>query len=74
MTYVEIFSSYLITECDQRAFVLKAVGIEHVVVKNDNKVALLVAEDFSEHAVAHLHSYAEESRPKPQPAAVPLHA
>lgn len=73
MTYVEIFSSYLIAECDQRAFVLKAVGIEHVIARNDNRFVLLVPEEFAERALAHLHSYAEESRPPPPPEKVRLH-
>ncbi len=74
MTYVEIFASYLVSECEQRAFVLKAVGIEYLVAKNDNKFVLLVPEEFAEGALTHLQSYAEESRPKPPPAAEPLHS
>lgn len=73
MTYVEVFSSYLITECDQRAFVLKAVGIEHIVTKNDNRFVLLVPEEFVEPALEHLHIYEEESRPKPPPPPLRLH-
>jgi rhomboid protease GluP len=73
ITYVEIFSSYLIMECDQRAFVLRAVGVDHLVVRRENRFALLVPEDAVERALAHLDSYAAESLPKPQPAAVRLH-
>lgn len=73
MTYVEIFASYLIAECDQRAFVLKAVGIEHVVAQNDNRFVLLVPEEFAASALQHLDSYAEESRPKPPPPSLRLH-
>lgn len=73
MTYVEIFSSYLIAECDQRAFVLKAVGIEHVVTQIENRFALLVPEEFTERALEHLHIYEEESRPKPPPLPLRLH-
>jgi rhomboid protease GluP len=73
ITYVEIFSSYLIVECDQRAFVLRAVGIDHLVVRRDNRFSLLVPEDSVERALAHLDSYAEESRPNPPPAEVRLH-
>lgn len=73
MIYVEIFSSYLIAECDQRAFVLKAVGIEHVVTQSDNRFVLLVPEAFAERALEHLLIYEEESRPKPPPPALRLH-
>ena len=73
MTYIEIFSSYLITECDQRAFVLKAVGIEHVVTQLENRFALLVPEEFVERALENLRSYEEESRPQPPPPPLKLH-
>jgi membrane associated rhomboid family serine protease len=73
VTYVAIFSSYLIAECDQRAFVLKAVGIEHLVAQNVNRYVLLVPEAFAEAALHHLGSYDEESRPKPIPPPLPLH-
>ena len=73
VTYVEIFSSYLITECDQRAFVLKAVGIEHVVAKNDNKFVLLVPEESVALALEQLGGYEAESRPKPPPTPLQLH-
>ena len=74
MTYVEIFSSYLFTECDQRAFVLKAVGIEHVVAQNENRFVVLVPEEHVERALEHLDLYAQESRPRPQPEPLNLHA
>jgi rhomboid protease GluP len=73
MTYVEIFSSYLFTECDQRAFVLKAVGIEHVVAQNENRFVVLVSEEHVERAVEQLHLYDQESRPRPQPEPLKLH-
>jgi len=73
MTYVEVFWSYLVTECDQRAFVLKAVGIEHVVTRDDNRFVLLVPEQFVEAALEHLQVYEEESRPKPPPPPLRLH-
>jgi membrane associated rhomboid family serine protease len=73
MTYVEIFWSYLIADCDQRAFVLKAVGIEHVVAQSDARFVLLVPEPFAERAIEQLRSYAEESRPKPAPPPLQLH-
>lgn len=73
MTYVEIFASYLITECDQRAFVLRAVGIEHLVTQLENRFALLVPEEFAQRALDQLQSYDEESRPRPPPPALRLH-
>lgn len=73
MTYVEIYSSYLVADCDQRAFVLKAVGIEHLVTRMENRFALLVPEPLVEQALEHLRSYEEESRPKPAPTPLRLH-
>jgi rhomboid protease GluP len=73
MTYVEIFWSYLIADCDQRAFVLKALGIEHVVAQSDARFVLLVPEQFAERAIEQLRTYDEESRPKPPPAPLQLH-
>jgi rhomboid protease GluP len=73
MTYVEIFTSYLIADCDQRAFVLKAVGIEHVIAQSDNRFVVLVPEEFAERALEHLRITEEESRPKPRPPALRLH-
>ena len=73
MTYVEIFSSYLISECDQRAFVLKAVGIEHLVAQNDNRFVLLVPDTLVDRAIEHLRISDEESRPRPPPPALQLH-
>lgn len=73
MTYVEIFSSYLIADCDQRAFVLKAVGIEHLVTRIENRFALLVPEAVTERALDQLRHYEEESRPTPPPAPLQLH-
>jgi rhomboid protease GluP len=73
MTYVEIFSSYLIADCDQRAFVLKAVGIEHVVAQSGSRFVVLVPEEFAERALEHLRITEEESRPKPRPPALRLH-
>jgi rhomboid protease GluP len=73
MTYVEIFSSYLIAECDQRAFVLRAVGIEHLVAQSDNRFVVLVPEAFVERAIEHLRISEEESRPRPPPPALRLH-
>ncbi|HVF17437.1 MAG TPA: rhomboid family intramembrane serine protease [Steroidobacteraceae bacterium] len=73
MTYVEIFWSYLVADCDHRAFVLKAVGIEHVVAQSDARFILLVPEQFAERAIEQLRSYDEESRPKPPPPPLQLH-
>jgi rhomboid protease GluP len=73
-TYVEIFSSYLVSDCDQRAFVLKAVGIEHFVAHNENRFVLLVPEELVARALEHLQIYEEENRPKPPPPVLQLHA
>jgi rhomboid protease GluP len=63
----------LIAECEQRAFVLKAVGIEHLIAQNENRFVLLVPEAFAARAIDHLRSYEEESRPRPAPPPLRLH-
>ena len=73
MTYIEIFSSYLVSDCNQRAFVLNAVGIEHLVTQIEHRFAVLVPEEFAERALNELRHYEEESRPKPPPAPLLLH-
>lgn len=65
MTFAEIYSSDRLADCEQRAFVLKAVGVEHVVGQRGDAYVLLVPESTAAVAVDHLQRYEQESRPKP---------
>ncbi len=63
MALAEIYRSYRLADCEQRAFILRAVGIEHAVLAHDDSFGLLVPEEFVHSAIGHLRSYDEESRP-----------
>jgi rhomboid protease GluP len=74
MPLAEIFSSTRLADCEQRAFVLRAVGIEHAVLSNGDLFGLLVPEELAASAIHHLRSYDEESRAvAPTPAPISLH-
>ncbi len=69
-----IFHSALRAECDERAFVLGAVGIPSVLAFDGERYVLGVAGDAAGAALAHLQSYERESAarapvtpPPPQP-------
>jgi rhomboid protease GluP len=74
MAFVAILSSPALEPLEQRAFVLRAVGIEHVIDSRDDFFVLLVAEENAAAATDHLRRYEEESRPRPPPPALKLHA
>jgi rhomboid protease GluP len=65
MPFVEIYSSLVLADCEHRGFVLRAVGIEHVVSQRAETFVLLVPEDSASAAVDQLRRYEEESRPLP---------
>ena len=65
MAFVEILSSPLLADCEQHAFVLKAVGVEHVVGQRGDTFVLLVPEEVATIAIDHLRRYEEETRPSP---------
>src|SRR5262245_57562786 len=74
MPFVEILASPSLDACEQRAFVLRAVGIDHVVGQRDDLYVLLVTEENAAAAVDHLRRYEVESRPRPPPPPLKLHA
>jgi rhomboid protease GluP len=74
MPLAEIYRSTRLADCEQRAFVLRAVGIEHVVQASGELFGLLVPEELASSALHHLRSYDEESRVlTPAPAPIVLH-
>jgi rhomboid protease GluP len=71
---VEVYSSSSRRDCEDRAFMLGAVGIASAIVLRDDDFILEVAASDAERALAHLTEYEAENRPpEPAPAAPPLH-
>jgi membrane associated rhomboid family serine protease len=66
-TALEVFRSSRKAECDERAFVLTAVGIPSHVHFDGWHYVLTVEESQFPEAIAHLSRYAMESRPPPPP-------
>jgi rhomboid protease GluP len=71
MPLVEVFRAPRQVTCEQRAFVLHAVGIPSEILPYDNAFLLFVDSDAEQTARHHLESYRLENRPaaktKPQP-------
>lgn len=71
---VEVYRSYWRRECEDRAFMLGAVGIVGAIVPREEQFALEVAPDDAPRALGHLSQYeAENQPPAPPPPAPPLH-
>ncbi len=71
---VEVYRSYRRRDCEDRAFMLGAVGIASTVIVGADRFSLEVAEPDAHRALAHLTQYEAENRPSaPQPPAPPLH-
>jgi rhomboid protease GluP len=75
MPWVEIFRSRQRTDCEQRAFMLFALGIAAEILEQEDGFALLVASESAGMARAHLaDSDAEGRRIEPVPLASRLHS
>jgi len=71
---VEVYRSFWRRDCDDRAFMLGAVGIASVIVPRDDDFTLEVAAADVGRAASHLTQYEAENRPSPPPPpAPPLH-
>lgn len=66
-TVLEVFRSSRKADCDERAFVLTAVGIPSHVHFDGWQYVLAVEEPQYDAALTHLSRYAAESRPPPPP-------
>ncbi|HEX8757258.1 MAG TPA: rhomboid family intramembrane serine protease [Steroidobacteraceae bacterium] len=74
-TGVEVYRSYWRRDCEDRAFMLGAVGITSTIVLRADRFSLQVAEPDAHRALAQLTQYEAENRPPgPQPPAPPLHS
>jgi len=71
---VEVYRSSRRRDCEERAFMLGAVGIAGVIVLRDEQFTLEVASADAPRALSHLSQYEAENRPpEPPPPAPPLH-
>jgi len=71
---VEVYRSYRRRDCEERAFMLGAVGITGAIVVRDEQFTLEVAPADAPRALSHLSQYEAENRPpEPPPPAPPLH-
>jgi rhomboid protease GluP len=74
MQLVEIYRSVSLAACEQRAFVLHAVGIASEIVPEEPHFSLWVIPESAATAHHHLQKYEAESAPTPPPKpALPLH-
>lgn len=72
---VEVYRSYWRRDCEDRAFMLGAVGIVSAIAFREEHFSLEVAEADAPRARAHLTQYETENQPpEPPPPAPPLHA
>ncbi len=73
MTFIEVYRSPDLSACEQRAFVLRAVGIEHVVGNEGGWFLVLVPEGLAQRAADELRKYESENRVRGVPPRVELH-
>src|ERR1700754_2470697 len=71
----EIFRSFRLSECNERAFMLYAVGIASAIARDGSEFILLVDIDDTASAAEHLRLYEQErlNRPPPPPPPPKLH-
>jgi len=71
---VEVFRSFWRRDCEDRAFMLGAVGVASATVLRDGQFTLEVAPADVPRALGHLRQYEAENRPpEPPPPLPPLH-
>jgi rhomboid protease GluP len=66
-TLLEVFRSPRSAECEERAFVLTAVGVPNVIDFDGFQYVIRVEASLAQTALQHLDRYALESRPPPPP-------
>ncbi|HUN24720.1 MAG TPA: rhomboid family intramembrane serine protease [Steroidobacteraceae bacterium] len=73
---IEVYRSARLADCDERAFVLTAIGVAHELVREGDHYLLRVDPQAAAAARAHLARYEDERRtpPPPKPAPPPLHS
>ena len=72
---VEVYRSLWRRSCEDRAFMLGAVGIASTIVLRDGYFTLEVADPDAQRALSHLTQYEAENRPPPPtPPPPPFHS
>jgi membrane associated rhomboid family serine protease len=74
MALVEVYRSYRQADCDERAFVLAAVGVQTEQVQMGDSFALLVPEEAVVAATMHLDDYNQEKLSREAPPLLPMRA
>jgi rhomboid protease GluP len=74
MQLIEIYRSSRLAACEQRAFVLHAVGIASEILAQNDEFALWVSTETAAIAQHHIDRYAAESAPAPTAPAPIMHA
>ncbi len=69
--FIEVFHSPRRKDCEDRAFVLSAVGIASTIGFDGEHFRLQVEADAASAALDHLERYEMESRPPPAPVPLP---
>lgn len=67
---VEVYRSHWRPACDERSFMLHAVGIESQVIGSDSDWRLVVAPDAAAAALRHLRTYERENPPRRRPVTI----
>src|SRR5262245_10005321 len=62
-----VYTSARIADCEERAFMLTAVGIPNAITFDGARFALRVEPQFAQAALAQLRQYETEKRPPPRP-------
>lgn len=73
MLFTEVYRSPRLSDCDQRAFVLKAVGIVYLIERHEDFFSIVVPQDLASAAAEHLRQFEQESAPAPPPPEMSLH-
>jgi membrane associated rhomboid family serine protease len=71
--FIEVYRSVDLLACEQRAFVLRAVGIEHVVGSEEGMFGVFVPDALARRALDELQKYESENRARSAPPQVVLH-
>jgi len=74
MQLIEIYRSPVLAACEQRAFVLQAVGIPFEIVAHNDTFSLWVATEAAANAQHHIERYQAENLSRPVKPTLNLHA
>jgi rhomboid protease GluP len=73
MVFSEVYRSPNLADCDQRAFILKAVGIIYLIERHEDFFSIVVPQELAGGALEHLRQYETENKPVPVAPELRLH-